>query len=751
MLARKRVPRSSDSAADRSSGRTLAACALPTAAVALSWGALERPWRSNDLVLIALLALVPALVRPGVTRVLAAAVSLGLAVWLAFGAEPWELLPFRDEHVVAPLTTLVWTGVEDFYDVVLPFDPSQRPEMHDVMLVAVFGFVLAIAWLIAVRRPLAASAVTIAAVGWPATLVDEGAVVTGGLALGAALSIPLVLRARSVPMFATGAAIAGLVVVGAAWTASATSFTRDAVVDWQGWNVGGPAPRALGVRFVWDAQYEGISFPAAQTAVLSVSGPKSAQYWRASTLDSFIADRWFEDLSFVLARSTGGPLPLDELSPPGARSEDAWLEQRVAVKALVDDRLVAAGTPVSVEARSLGTLFAFAGGIVRSQRALTDGARYRIWSFVPDPTPADLAATTARYPKTIEPFLTLWGRSFPAFGSRRRDARVGSILDDPSYGELGAYRALYEQARQVTQGASSPYAAVLALESWFRQRGGFRYDEQPPLGDEPPLIHFVTTSRAGYCQHFAGAMAVMARLLGIPARVAVGFTSGRLEGGAWTVTDHDAHAWVEVWFPGHGWIPFDPTPGRGTFSSLYSVASNSAETVDALRRGSLSDVSGRGRGDLLDETALAAASGGDERPSIVTIAAAAALVVALAIGLTKWARRRLRYLTGDPRRAAGATRKELESFLRDQGVAIPTSATLDTLERVVADELGLDASPFAKAAGRARFGPPREAQPAARRARTELRTLLRGVRDELSLWARFRGFVSLRSLRGWQG
>jgi hypothetical protein len=120
------------------------------------------------------------------------------------------------------------------------------------------------------------------------------------------------------------------------------------------------------------------------------------------------------------------------------------------------------------------------------------------------------------------------------------------------------------------------------------------------------------------------------------------------------------------------------------------------------------------------------------------------------IGLVKAVRRRLRYLTGDPRRAGGATRRELESFLRDQGVAVPPSATLDDLRRAVDDEVGLDASRFVAAAGRARFGPPTESPAAARRARTELRTLLRRVRGELSLWARFRGFVSLRSLRGSQ-
>ena len=78
----------------------------------------------------------------------------------------------------------------------------------------------------------------------------------------------------------------------------------------------------------------------------------------------------------------------------------------------------------------------------------------------------------------------------------------------------------------------------------------------------PLLVNFVTKTHAGYCQYFAGAMALMLRYLGIPARVAVGFAGGTYDPNRrlWNVTDREAHAWVEVWFKGYGWLPFDPTP-----------------------------------------------------------------------------------------------------------------------------------------------------------------------------------------------
>ena len=77
----------------------------------------------------------------------------------------------------------------------------------------------------------------------------------------------------------------------------------------------------------------------------------------------------------------------------------------------------------------------------------------------------------------------------------------------------------------------------------------------------PALADFMLYTHRGYCQMFSGAMALVLRLHGIPARVAVGFTSGKLRGSdTYVVNDRDAHAWVEVYFPGYGWIPFEPTP-----------------------------------------------------------------------------------------------------------------------------------------------------------------------------------------------
>src|SRR4029077_1499551 len=127
------------------------------------------------------------------------------------------------------------------------------------------------------------------------------------------------------------------------------------------------------------------------------------------------------------------------------------------------------------------------------------------------------------------------------------------------------------QASRLTAKARSPYEATITIERWLRSSGGFGYDEHPPAPvGAPPLVDFLVRSKLGYCQQFAGTMALMLRYLGIPARVAVGFTSGTWKDGSWTVTDHDAHAWVEAWFAGYSWLTFDPTPGRGELTATYT-------------------------------------------------------------------------------------------------------------------------------------------------------------------------------------
>jgi hypothetical protein len=334
-------------------------------------------------------------------------------------------------------------------------------------------------------------------------------------------------------------------------------------------------------------------------------------------------------------------------------------------------------------------------------------------------------------------------------------------------GRLQPYAELYDRARAVAGETASPYAAAVALERWFRVTGGFTYSELPGRAPGlPPLVGFVVETRTGYCQHFAGAMALMLRLLGVPARVAVGFVPGHYQDGTWTVTDHDAHAWVEVWFRDYGWLAFDPTPGRGRLSGSYSSTSlgfdpsAAAKLFAAIVKGG--EVFGGAAAGIVgrDDRVRNPRSAADvpvpglnvppppehHTPSLVLFLVLLAAGLAATIVALKQARRRLRYVTRDPRRIASACALELADFLQDQRVPASRAATLHELGETIEDRYGVDAEPFARAAATARYGPQPEARLAARHARVELRELKRKLRRGLFVLDRVRGLVSVRSL-----
>ncbi|MGW3205106.1 transglutaminase TgpA family protein [Streptomyces sp. NPDC001135] len=123
-------------------------------------------------------------------------------------------------------------------------------------------------------------------------------------------------------------------------------------------------------------------------------------------------------------------------------------------------------------------------------------------------------------------------------------------------------------AKDITEGARSHYEEAVKLQDYFAVNGGFQYDTQVEVGRGPGAIANFLKKKEGFCVHFSFAMAAMARTLGIPARVAVGFAPGTPQAdGTVAVSQKDAHAWPELYFEGVGWTRFEPTPTRGTTPS----------------------------------------------------------------------------------------------------------------------------------------------------------------------------------------
>jgi len=777
----------------------LAICFVVVAALtAAAWSRIElRSVSVVQLAAVCALGTVPALVAVLVQR-------RGLRTWparlavggltllttfcafaYAFGVPLTEMRPGPQHDFFGPALGGFRDGFLDFYETRLPFDRVDFPAMHGVVLVAVFGFVAVTGLLVALRRPVLAGFVLLLGTGWPATLLPSNRPLAGGaLVLGGILTILFFARAdgralRGLPQ----AIVVALVLIGIAVGASTSSaVAKQAFLHWQTWDPYNRPDKPVSVTYVWDSNYSGFSFPRKKTVVLRVhvEGPERPLYWRATVLDEYTpTGSWREALSFGPNRPAKELVDElhDPLLPLAAQDPKSWVRQDVQVEALSDNHLIASAQPVKWIPGTSQFVREAQGGIVQLARALHHGQQYTAWSYVPSLRPQQLAAAPDIYPAGVAADLDLMPLvKLPGWGTPNRDAIMRGLFTslNSTLGDLGPYEQLYREARRVVGDARSPYVAAVLLEAWFRESGAFHYDQHPPPSATflPPLVDFVLHSRRGYCQHYAGAMALMLRLLGVPARVAAGFVSGSYDAAhhEWTVTDHDAHAWVEAFFPGFGWVPFDPTPGRGRLDAPYSTAGIDTDRpglralasqlttgagVTALDRTTRREPSTRrgagpggpghpfGRNVSGGGGAGAVARGGRSLFRFLLLVAAGAIALLMVI---KEGRRRLRFVSHDPRELAGACRRDMMGFLADQGIDAPPSATPAELGRQLERHFLVDAKPFSRELAAARFGPLGEARDAVRRARRELRALHKQMRSQLGFFRRLRGLVSLRSL-----
>jgi transglutaminase-like putative cysteine protease len=152
------------------------------------------------------------------------------------------------------------------------------------------------------------------------------------------------------------------------------------------------------------------------------------------------------------------------------------------------------------------------------------------------------------------------------------------------YFPAGPHDELAKLARQITSGAKSPYQMATKLQDYFLDSGKFSYELNVNLPNGiRGLTEFLYDTHTGYCQQFAFAMAGLARLVGIPSRIAVGYTAGTKQGkGIWKVTTADAHAWPELYFNGMGWLRFEPTPGGATGQGTATVPQYAGGAPPAL-------------------------------------------------------------------------------------------------------------------------------------------------------------------------
>jgi transglutaminase-like putative cysteine protease len=250
----------------------------------------------------------------------------------------------------------------------------------------------------------------------------------------------------------------------------------------------------------------------------------SDSYWRATSLPQF------DGQTFGLPSR---PLERVDGAFSIARADAQLIRQDIEITGLTGELLPAAADPIEASGRDL-RWNPDTSTLVVVGDPLAAGDRFTVVSASPRLQPSQLRAATSATPPD------------PLF------------LDLPA----GFPSSVADTARTVTAGSESSYDAALALQTWFREEFDYSLDVQAGHGSS--AIEVFLRQRVGYCEQFAASFAAMARTLGMPSRVAVGYTAGLREADGWfSVRGQNAHAWPEIWFDGIGWVPFEPTPGRG--------------------------------------------------------------------------------------------------------------------------------------------------------------------------------------------
>ncbi len=336
-------------------------------------------------------------------------------------------------------------------------------------------------------------------------------------------------------MFRVGAAVAALTLVGGLSTAQFLPGYEEEPV-WDLTELDDPEEPRVVLSPLVDIRSRLIDQPDVEVFTVATSQP---DYWRMTSLDVFDGRIWRSRGSFEDVRSE-----LDTDLPDGTAFEA--VDQRFNVSRLGGIWVPAAYEPAEILAATEGVGFEYEPEsgtlIVNRERADSDGLEYTLLSAVPTRDVAAISDAGSSIPSEIaDRYLEL-----PDDFSERVRSQAFTIIEAAN--------------------AETPYEKALALQNFFRDPSLFQYSLDVSNGHSSQRLEdFLFEVRVGYCEQFSGAYAALARAVGLPARVAVGFTPGVYDATneVYRVSGKHAHAWPEVWIEDVGWLRFEPTPGRG--------------------------------------------------------------------------------------------------------------------------------------------------------------------------------------------
>jgi transglutaminase-like putative cysteine protease len=662
-------------------GRSLLGSALVAAAACASLLALSGllspgRWLRAGMLAVVVVAIVTATVRSAArsrwTPTIVGAITAMLSLLVVYGAPPGRVQVLPDAASVERILTSARAAAELINASVVPMDAARPVEMLVVaggMLVFLFSDALALgleapAWSGVVLVTLWLPAIGL---GYPAPASALGWTALAYLLLLALSAAPrsdgVIGARRTASTLVTSAALVVSTLVAGPVVAAAPGWASLTLPNFGSGPIGPlrlsddlDLRQSLGRRsgqvvlhytvapFGASAETSPGDGVTATPGAPEVATARTVGPLRAFTLRDFDGRSWQRTEATDLREWEPDTLLASDPRVQGTRLDPqvgALARVDVTIDGLRELRLPVSTLPRTVEIAGPWRYDAERDEVV-GDRATGVGTTYAMTVDVPTLTADDLRAAGGDLPPGLEAYLTV-----------------------PQTDHTDEIRAV---AAQITAAANGPYEQALALQTYFRDMSRFVYDTRVAPARTDDAVWDFLKSRHGYCVQFATSMAVMARALGIPARLGVGFLPGVAnDDGVYTVTGRLSHTWPELYFPGVGWVRFEPTPAvqagsppRWSDPFVFSTAAPNPSDIPNDAAGPVT------AGASAAATASASGAGSDEPTPRLPFAVGAGLVLVLAVGGLVLARRRSsRETPMDPEVAWGRLRERLAATAID--------------------------------------------------------------------------------------
>lgn len=308
-----------------------------------------------------------------------------------------------------------------------------------------------------------------------------------------------------------------------------------------------------------------VNLPSGPVLSYTTSPPMQGQYLEAFTFDQFDGHTWTALLNNSNPLHNANellPLEVSSANYNEIKTSITIIQAPGGTKSYIFAPLQPYSFTVPV------TLFSDSSGTFTSAwtqtNPLTNQEHYQVTSEVPAASPANLST------------IPLPGDNANAWSN---DSNYGTLQQHYLQTPSNLSSEVNVTAQNWTHDAQNAYEAVIDLQTHLNNAAVFTYSVQnPPVPDNVDAVTWLLHTHKGYCTYYATAMTVMARLLGLPARIVNGFSQGHYDAQqkVWIVNGNDAHSWVQVYFPNYGWLNFDPTPG---FTSPNQALVNTTPTI----------------------------------------------------------------------------------------------------------------------------------------------------------------------------